>query len=59
MYNWEVAVALIDRAACAELEAQFEQDMAKSREIDPATWPSRPIWLKLRERFWHFFRLLL
>ena len=59
MYNWEVAVAMVDPAACTRLERQFELDQKKSREIDPALWPRRGLQHKLLERFWYVFRLLL
>ena len=59
MYNWEVAAAIVDPDLCAALEKQFLVDQQHSREIDPVLWPKRGLRHKLRERFWHFFRLLL
>ncbi len=59
MYNWEVAAAIIDPGLCAALEEQFLADQQHSREIDPVLWPKRGLQHKLRERFWHFFRMLL
>jgi cardiolipin synthase len=59
MYNWEVAAAIVDPGLCAALEQQFLLDQEQSREIDPVLWPKRGLRHKLRERFWHFFRLLL
>jgi cardiolipin synthase len=59
MYNWEVAASIVDPGVCAALEQQFLADQGHSREIDPVLWPKRGLRHKLRERFWHFFRLLL
>ncbi len=59
MYNWEISVAAVDARACAQLEAQFEADIGKSREIDPARWSERGWREKFKERFFYLFRLLL
>lgn len=59
MYNWEIAVAGIAPDSCARLEALFESDLSKSREIDPLLWPKRGWLEKAKERFFYFFRLLL
>jgi cardiolipin synthase A/B len=59
MYNWEITAAVVDPEVCAALEARFASDLEQCREIDPVRWPKRGLRHKLRERFWHFFRLLL
>ena len=59
MYNWEIAVAAVDPRACAQLEAQFEADVGKSREIDAVLWTKRGWSEKFKERFFYLFRLLL
>jgi hypothetical protein len=33
----------------------FEQDLARSRRLDPAAWARRPALDKMRERFWSYF----
>lgn len=57
--NFEVALALFDPAAAAELEAQFQDDLQHARQVDPETWPNRSTMTVLQERFWRLFAPLL
>jgi cardiolipin synthase len=59
IHNLEVSLLMIDRVLARELEAQFEADLLLCREVDARTWPDRPRWEKLLERFWYSFRYWL
>jgi cardiolipin synthase A/B len=47
IYNAEIDAAIIDPGFAAEMEALFRSDLARSREIEPASWATR----SLGERF--------
>ncbi|HJZ89073.1 MAG TPA: phospholipase D-like domain-containing protein [Polyangia bacterium] len=56
-YNWELSVAIVDRATCAELGRAFEADQESScLAIDPVTWARRGLWQRVLERFFYTFR---
>ena len=55
-HNLELNLVGRDEAAARELEAQFERDLADSKEINREAWERRPDWRRRRERFWHMFR---
>jgi cardiolipin synthase len=45
-HNDEVNVAFRDGSVTARVTADFESDLAKSREITLDAWRSRPLWEK-------------
>ena len=47
--NDEVNVAVPDPAFVARLEADFQRDLARSREMSYEEWKNRPFWEKLQE----------
>ncbi len=57
--NLEVNLFGRDEGSARILEAQFDKDLQSSREILPEAWKCRPWWIKLRERFFFFFRFWL
>jgi cardiolipin synthase len=58
-YNWEVALSIADDEAAFALEERFARDLALCCEIDPAEWRRRPLWQRIRERIFYYFRLWL
>jgi cardiolipin synthase len=59
LYNWEVALEVLDARVAGELEAKFTADLESCEGVDPARWRRRGWWQKIRERFFYFFRLWL
>jgi cardiolipin synthase len=59
LYNWEVALEILDPEVAGKLEAKFKADLEKSEAVEPARWRRRGPWQKLRERIFYFFRLWL
>jgi cardiolipin synthase len=59
LHNLEVGLITIDRDLAAELEAQFDADLANCREIVPAEWEKRSLWQKFLERLAYQFRYWL
>ncbi len=55
MLNFEAGVAIDDRPVAAQLERQFDADVADSIPIDPATWAERPLWRSLAENTFRMF----
>ena len=53
--NDEMNVAVSDKALAARLLQDFEQDLKRSRKLDPQTWRQRSFLEKARERFWSYF----
>ena len=53
--NDELTVAVADGQVARELTRDFESDMAKSLQLDPATWKNRSLLEKTREQFWAMF----
>jgi cardiolipin synthase len=53
--NDELTVAVSDPELAAALTRDFEQDIARSKRLDAATWGDRSILQKTREVFWSFF----
>lgn len=53
--NDELQVAVADRDLAAELTRAFEADIARSLKLDAQTWRQRPLYDKVRERFWSLF----
>ena len=58
-YNWEVALSIADDDAAFTLEERFARDLVLCREIDPAQWLRRPLWQRILERVFYYFRLWL
>jgi cardiolipin synthase len=58
-YNWEVALSIVDDDAAFTLEERFARDLVLCREIDPAEWRRRPLWQRIQERIFYYFRLWL
>jgi cardiolipin synthase len=58
-YNWEVSLSIVDPAACRVLEERFAQDLLASEEVTLRQWSRRPIWERVREQVFYFFRLWL
>jgi cardiolipin synthase len=59
LYNWEVAVEVLDPQIAAELEAKFTEDEWSCERVNPAEFRRRGAWQRLRERFFHAFRVWL
>src|SRR5262249_4129339 len=55
-HNLEVVLVIIDSDFAAGLDAQFEADAAKSRELAFDTWRQRPFWRKVVEWLFYQFR---
>jgi cardiolipin synthase len=49
MDNDEVNAVILGRDFAAQMTAMFTKDMAASQQIDPSTWPNRPLTIKLKE----------
>ena len=58
-YNWEVALSIADDDVAFALEERFARDLVLCREIDPAQWLRRPLWQRILERVFYYFRLWL
>ncbi|MEE4546742.1 phospholipase D-like domain-containing protein [Streptomyces sp. V4-01] len=48
-HDEEVMLAVLDERLTAELDADFEEDLRRSVEIDPARWRRRPLVQRLKE----------
>ncbi len=59
LHNLEVNVAFVDDTIGAQIDAQFQVDIARSQRIDPATWHRRSPWQKLIEKFFYQLRYFL
>jgi len=59
LHNLEVGVIMIDRGVGEMLDAQFESDLARCREVSLGTWERRPRWHRLLEWFFFQFRYWL
>jgi len=53
--NDEVNAVILSREFAAEMEKMFAGDLAESEEILWEAWEKRPLFLKVREWFWHLF----
>jgi cardiolipin synthase A/B len=54
LHNLEVGLIIIDRGTGETLDAQFEIDLSKCREVELSEWERRSAWHKLLE--WCFFQ---
>ena len=59
LHNLEVGVIVIDRGVGETLDAQFELDIQRCREVSLATWEQRSMWHKFLEWFFFQFRYWL
>jgi cardiolipin synthase A/B len=53
--NDELNVAVSDSGLTARLLADFEEDIRRSKKLDPAEWRRRSFLEKAREHFWSYF----
>jgi cardiolipin synthase len=54
--NLEVMATIIDRPLGAEMHAQFELDLQRTKQVDLALFKQRPFWRRVVEWFWYQFR---
>jgi cardiolipin synthase A/B len=59
LYNWEVALEVLDSDVARSLESKFEADELHCERVDPDRFRQRGMFERLRERFFHAFRLWL
>lgn len=55
-WNDEGNVGILDEAFGEKMKNVFEEDMKHSVEIKEAEWAGRPLWEKIKERFFVLFR---
>lgn len=55
-WNYEGNVGILDRDFAREMIEVFEEDLQKSIEIRGEEWIKRPMWEKVKERFFMLFR---
>jgi cardiolipin synthase len=55
IHNLEAGLVVLDRDFAAELERQFETDVATCREVELAEWNGRPYTQRFLEWFAHLF----
>lgn len=53
--NDEITVGIADPAVAAQLDAIFDEDLEKCREISLEEWRKRGFCVRVRERFFYFF----
>jgi len=53
--NDEVNAVILSREFATGMEKMFARDLAESEEILLEAWEKRPLFLKVREWFWHLF----
>ena len=53
--NDEMNVAVRDPGLASRLLQDFEQDLRRSKKLDPDAWRRRPVLDKAREHFWSYF----
>ena len=53
--NDELTIGVADRGLAAELTADFERDMQRSKRLELASWRDRSLLQKSREKFWAMF----
>jgi cardiolipin synthase len=58
-YNWEVSIEVLDPAVAVALEAKFTEDEWSCEQVDGQAFRHRGMWQRVRERFFHLFRLWL
>jgi phosphatidylserine/phosphatidylglycerophosphate/cardiolipin synthase-like enzyme len=55
MLNFEAGLAIDDPRIAGQLERQFDEDVKDCAEIDPTTWPDRPVWRAMAENTFRMF----
>ena len=55
-YNDEGNVGILDEAFASDMSDIFEEDLRNSVRIDPEAWRGRPLYDKIKEHFFSFFR---
>ncbi|MBI2931875.1 MAG: cardiolipin synthase ClsB [Planctomycetes bacterium] len=58
VHNYELTAVVVDAAFGGQMEAMFERDFARCREIRPEGWGKRPWSRRLLEDFFYTFRAL-
>jgi cardiolipin synthase len=59
LYNWEVALEVLDANVARALETKFAEDELLCERVDADRFRRRGLLERLRERFFHAFRLWL
>jgi cardiolipin synthase len=59
IYNLEMNVVVDDPAVAETLRSRIEQAITTSVEVDPHAWRFRPLWERLLEELFYWFRRLL
>jgi len=49
LFNAEVDAVVLGRATAQAMERMFDEDLARARRIDPATWARRPFQQRMKE----------
>ncbi|GAB4389605.1 MAG: phospholipase D-like domain-containing protein [Thermodesulfovibrionales bacterium] len=55
-WNDEGNIGILDEDFAARMTAVFEEDVSKSLRITMEDWSRRPLWAKIKERFFSLFR---
>lgn len=53
--NDENNIGIADRELAAALLADFEADLARTKKLELSSWRERPVYDRLRQRFWAYF----
>jgi cardiolipin synthase len=56
MFNWEVALEVLDTRIAEQLEDKFRDDLDSCEQVDAEEFRRRAPWSRIRERFFYFFR---
>lgn len=56
LHNLEVNLHILDENFAGQMQEVFEEDAARSRELDLGQWRARPYADRVFERFFYFFR---
>jgi cardiolipin synthase len=55
-YNDEGNIGILDLSFASQMAGIFEEDLRNSSKLDEETWRKRPLWEKIKERFFALFR---
>jgi len=55
-WNDEGNVGILDRGFAGMLTELFHDDLRSSEQVELAAWKNRPLWGKVKERFFSYFR---
>ncbi|MBA3950236.1 MAG: cardiolipin synthase B [Acidobacteria bacterium] len=53
--NDENNIGIADRGLAAALLADFEADLTRTKKLELSSWRERPVYDRLRQRFWSYF----